>query len=88
MGLHLHFRQASLLSLAARCRTFMASNLFPAVVDQIREINDSDDVLVQKPHLPWFKASMIYSIADAHSIVHAIIAIPAEHNLIQKTNVS
>ena len=65
LGIKHNMNTLQWLSLAARCRVYLASDTFPAAATAIRLAADHDDALVAPPHQDWFNASMTLAIEEA-----------------------
>ena len=68
------------LSLAARCRLYMRTDLLPKLLDEISAARESDDALQVYPHKEWLKQSCVTAIATAYNTIHNIAPYPPPFN--------
>ena len=72
IGLTASIREMQLSSIAARCRVYMKSELFPIILDELHLVEQSIECIYIHPHKVWKKESAIQEIEDAFVLVHSI----------------
>ena len=75
IGLQTTIRDMGRSSIAARCRVYLKSDVFPRVMDELATLENSDDVIEIAPHRAWKDQSAIKAITDAFNFIHQIAPI-------------